>query len=180
VDEPKPPIAVSACLLGERVRYDGDHKHEPLVTTELAATFRLVPVCPEVEAGLGVPRGPIHLVREGGEVRLRAIQDGRDLTGRLAEWSAERVEALRRQGIAGLVLKARSPSCGFGTAEVHEVGGDEVGRGSGVFAREVETTWPALPLIDEEALRDADARARFTAAVHAYHRAVSGGEGAGS
>ncbi|HEU4394215.1 MAG TPA: DUF523 domain-containing protein [Planctomycetota bacterium] len=111
-------MGVSACLLGQEVRWDGRHKRAEWVAADLAGEADLVPVCPEVEVGLGTPRPPIRLEERGGAVRLACPSTGEDLTARMAAFAAARVAALREAGIAGYVLKARSPSCGKSGVEI--------------------------------------------------------------
>ncbi|MBF0311417.1 MAG: DUF523 domain-containing protein [Magnetococcales bacterium] len=108
-----PLLGISRCLLGELVRYDGGHRQDAALVEALRARVRLVPVCPEVEAGLGVPREPMHFVNASGGRRLVTVDSGRDCTATLSRWCE--VEARRWQslGVRGAVLKARSPSCGL-------------------------------------------------------------------
>jgi uncharacterized protein YbbK (DUF523 family) len=165
----KPPadqpvrVGVSACLLGQKVRYDGADKHHP-VATDAPAWVEWVPVCPEVELGLGVPRPPIELRAEPGGVRLRDTAGGRDLTAAMDRLAAARVEALVGAGIAGYVLKARSPSCGLA---VTVTGAATPGRGR--FAAALLTRLPDLPVVEEDALAGARDRRVFFERVRAYH-----------
>lgn len=160
----RPRVAVSACLIGERVRYDGAHKRMGAVADELAARVELCPVCPEVELGLGVPRETIGVARRGGDLVLLSAS-GRDLTVEMARFSAARIAALRELGIAGYVLKARSPSCAVHDAPVADAEG---AAGPGMFARALMRALPELPVIDEEALSESGRLDRFVAEVHAY------------
>src|SRR5271154_5134987 len=109
----RPRVGVSACLLGENVRWDGGNKRDRFVLEVLGADFELVPVCPEVELGLGVPRDPIDLVHSSGPTRLVNAKTGEDLTPRMERFAAERLEALAKLDLRGYVFKARSPSCGL-------------------------------------------------------------------
>ena len=147
----KPRIGVSACLLGEAVRWDGRDKREEWIVGELSALATLVPVCPEVEIGLGVPRPPIGI---DGDGRLRVSGSGEDLTDRMARFAEERLSAL--EGIAGYVLKANSPSCGKAG-----VPHGESRTGPGAFAAALLRRFPGLPIEDEVRLRDPAARAEF-------------------
>ena len=113
-------IGVSACLLGEHVRYDGGHKRNAFLLEELASYVRFVPVCPEVGIGLGVPREGIRLVRRGEEVRLLG-PGGFDHTAAMRRWAVTVMGQLREQGVSGFVLKKGSPSCGLERVKVwHE------------------------------------------------------------
>ncbi len=154
----RPKIAVSACLTGEPVRYDGGHRCHRLVVESLARHFRLVPFCPEVAIGLGVPRPTIELVREARGVRARGVADpGRDVTDALAAFA--RAFVRDHPDLAGVVFKARSPSCGLGTPC------RPGGRAVGIFAAVVAGLRPDLPLIEEEALDDPRRREAFLEAV---------------
>ena len=156
-------MGVSACLLGERVRYDGGHKAQPWLEA-LEGRFEWVPVCPEVELGLGVPRETIQLEPAGEGIALMTTQSRRDLTDAMRVWASARAEALASEGLDGYVFKARSPSCGLGTAPV---AGHEETR-DGLFAEAVRARLPLLPAVDEEALTTEEGRARFTRLVRAY------------
>ncbi len=138
-------IAVSACVVGEAVRYDGYHRASRYVTGALSEAFELVPECPEVGIGLGVPRPKIHL--EPGDSGERLIgSDGRDLTAVMECYAEATAHRFRRAGVAGAVLKSRSPSCGLGDARVWD-GHRNVGRSTGVFARTLRREAPGIPLI---------------------------------
>ena len=153
----KPRIGVSACLAGERVRYDGGHKLQAPLIDAFHNRVEWVPICPEVEIGLGVPRETIQLEAEGDEVRLVSIQVRRDLTQTMREWAGARLEALAEAGLDAYVFKARSPSCGLGSTPV--AGRSETR--DGLFAEAVRARFPALPLTDEEGLSTAGERDRF-------------------
>jgi uncharacterized protein YbbK (DUF523 family) len=164
----RPRVGVSACLLGRRVRWDGDHKRASPVV-RLASRFVLVPVCPEVELGLGVPREPIQIERGRG-LRLVSIGSRVDLTLAMTMWSDAKVEELRALGISGYVLKSKSPSCGLVTTKIFR--GDEVvGLGSGLFAAALTKAFPDLPVVEDPDLEDAAVLRDFIARVTAYARA---------
>ena len=170
----KPRVGISRCLLGEDVRYDGTNRLSPAVA-ELTPLVEWVPVCPEVEVGMGVPREPIHLVRHidgvraGAEsVRLKGVHTGEDWTGRMERWERARVADLAAIGISGFVLKARSPSCGPAAVLVHDTGGLPKPTGRGLFAEALAAAIPGLPMIDEEVLEDRRAREQFVQTVRAF------------
>src|SRR5262249_52273193 len=131
-----PPIrvGVSSCLLGEPVRYDGGHKRDAFVRDVLGKFVSFVPVCPELESGLGVPRPAMRLVRVGDALRAVEIASGRDHTRTLERWSAARVRSLRALELCGYVLKKNSPSCGMERVKVYGNGMPQRS-GSGIFAR---------------------------------------------
>ncbi len=149
-----PWVGVSACLLGHQVRYDGTDRGQQWLTQHLAQAIHLVAVCPEVEAGLGVPRERINLVQLGeGQVRVLGAESGRDRTQQLQGFAARWVQDCP-PGLCGMVLKSRSPSCGTGTARLLGPQGEELGRTWGVFAQGVHRRWPWLPLIEEVELEE--------------------------
>lgn len=158
-------VGVSTCLLGERVRYDGGHKHDRLVSETLARHVELVPFCPEVAIGLGVPRPPIRLEGRSDAPRAVVIESGRDVTAPLAEYGRRIGE--RAGGLSGYVFKSRSPSCGVEGVAIH--GGGAAG-GRGVYARALLAAQPLLPAEEEIALGDPQVLARFLVRVRAYHR----------
>jgi uncharacterized protein YbbK (DUF523 family) len=162
-------VGVSACLLGHKVRYDGGDKRHP-VAAAAPPGIEWVPVCPEVELGLGVPRPPIELRAEPGGVRLREVASGRDLTDAMRQLAAARVAELAALGIAGYVLKARSPSCGLTGIEI--AGAARPGRG--LFAAALLERLPGLPVAEEGELSDPAARRAFFARVLAHHRRQEG------
>ena len=163
----RPRVGISRCLLGDEVRYDGGHRYEPSLVADLAARVELIPVCPELEAAMGVPREPIQLAAAAGDRRLRlvGVETGTDWTDRMEAWAAQRIAALRALRLSGFVLKSRSPSCG--PRDVPVRGGET---SSGMFAAALADALPALPVEDEERLRDAPARAAFLERVAACHR----------
>lgn len=163
-------LGVSACLLGQAVRYDGSHKRDRFLTEVLGAFVEWVPVCPEVEAGLGLPRPPMRLVRDGGEVHLVEIRSGRDHTRALRRQAARRVRALRELELCGYVLKQGSPSCGARQVPLQGGGGRASRRGTGLFAEALMRALPCLPVEEEGRLEDPARRENFIERVFAYRR----------
>ena len=170
----KPRIGISRCLLGDDVRYDGSNRLSSAVA-DLTPLVEWVPVCPEVEVGMGVPREPIQLVRHadgipsGDEsVRLKGVETAEDWTERMERWARARVTDLAAVGISGFVLKARSPSCGPVDVLVHGDREAPSPTGRGLFAEAVAANMPGLPMIDEEALEDHETRERFLQSVRAF------------
>lgn len=162
-DEQPLRLGISSCLLGENVRWDGGHKRLDYVTDVLASRVVLVPTCPEVEIGLGVPREPIRLERADDGVRLRAVNTGADLTERMTSWTATRIAMLDE--LDGYVLKARSPSCGL---RVDVLDGDPR---AGTFADALTSARPDLPVVEETGLRDDGDRRHFLERAFAFRRA---------
>lgn len=165
----KPRVGISSCLLGENVRYDGTNKRVAL--WNLGEIFEWVPVCPEVEIGLGVPREPIELVRDGDEVRLLGVSSEADHTESMRTFADRRLERLAALGLHGYIFKARSPSCG---PDAVPVAGSEEKR-AGMFAEAVLARLPGLPVAHEEHLAQPAARRRFAARVLAYHGSTAAG-----
>jgi uncharacterized protein YbgA (DUF1722 family)/uncharacterized protein YbbK (DUF523 family) len=163
-------LGVSACLLGEAVRYDGGHKRDRFVTDVLGGCVEWVPVCPELEAGLGVPRPAMRLTRDGGGVRVVEIGSGRDHTQALRRFSASRIRALRALNLSGYVLKADSPSCGMARVRVYGRSGPPQRRGRGVFAEALLDALPELPVEEEGRLQDPALRENFIERLFAYRR----------
>jgi len=163
-------VGVSSCLLGEQVRYDGGHKRDAYVNDVLADHFTFVPVCPEVEVGMGVPRETVQLVDRGGDIRMIGHDSGKDHTAAMRRYAGRRVTALLEMGISGYVLKARSPSCGMQQVPTHTEQGGEQGSGRGLFADALITMSPSLPVEEEGRLDDPELRESFIARVFAYSR----------
>ena len=157
----RPRIGVSACLLGERVRYDGGHKGDPWLMDVLGPEVEWVPVCPEVEAGLGTPREPIRLERAtDGRVAVMTVDSRRDITDVLGECSRERIDDLALADLDGYVFKADSPSCGPADVPIVSTRSTpELGRG--IFADALIARLPDLAIADERQLSDPVERQTF-------------------
>ena len=162
-------VGISACLLGEEVRYNGGHKHDAFLTKSLGRYFSWVPCCPEAEVGLGVPRESIRLVQAEGGTQLRTSRTDVDLTDRMSKFVSKRVENLRNQGLSGFVLKKDSPSCGLSRVKVYHPKGQADRSGTGLFAAALVNSMPTLPVEEEGRLRDARLRENWIERVFAYH-----------
>ena len=147
----RPAIGISSCLLGSNVRYDGGQRLEKTIVDSLGPHVRWVPVCPEADCGLGVPRPPMRLVSGAAGTRIVEIGTGADHTERLLTWMDEALVSLKEKGVSGFVFKARSPSCGLRDAEIESDG--RVTHGPGLFASAVISAMAGLPASDEEGLR---------------------------
>ncbi len=146
-------IVVSACLLGERVRYDGDHSRDPGIADCFGQVFTMIPECPEVGIGLGVPRPRIRLREDGGGNRLVGA-DGSDLTGTMRQFSEGAVSRFTADEVGGLILKSRSPSCGIGDVPVYRDGREPHPEGTGIHAATLRERMPEVPAITETGLAD--------------------------
>ncbi len=165
-------IGVSACLLGDAVRYDGGHKRNALLVA-LDPFVEWIKVCPEVECGMGTPREPIHLVDDEGRIRLVGVDTGLDHTSTLTSFAERRVAELEKEDLCGYVLKSDSPSCGVAGVAVHGADASEhqpVRNGTGLFAAELLARFASLPIEEESGLRDAQRRNHFIERVCAYRR----------
>lgn len=161
-------LGVSACLAGQLVRWDGGHKRDELVTGALSEHLELIPLCPEVELGLGVPRPPINLVDRGGRLALEGA--GADHTEPMQKLARRRAAELIEARVSGCVLKSRSPSCGLRDVPVIR-GGERIEAGErGLFAATLAAEIAGLPLEDERGLADRQRRLSFFTRVFAWAR----------
>ena len=163
-------IGVSSCLLGRAVRWDGAHKRDDLVTDELGPFVEWVPVCPEVELGMGVPRDAIRLVDRDGALRLVAERSGEDHTAAMRAWAKRRLRELAALELCGYVLKAGSPSCGMEGVPVWSARGMSERRGRGAFAAALLDSCEALPVEEATRLHDPRLRENWIERVFAYRR----------
>lgn len=167
-------IGISACLLGEEVRFDGGHKRDRFLTDVLGAHVEWVPICPEVEMGLGTPRETLRLVRAPGAQGLRMIttRTGVDHTDGMNRWAARRLATLAADepDLCGYVLKKDSPSCGMERVKTYGTGGMPERNGRGLFATALMNRFPSLPVEEEGRLADPRHRENFIERVFAYRR----------
>ena len=163
-------LGISACLLGQEVRFDGGHKRDRFLTDELGKYVEWVPVCPEVEVGMGTPRETIRLVRIGQDTRMVTTRSGIDYTDRMREWAHDRMGELSREDLDGYVLKKDSPSCGMARVKVTTGNGAPTRDGRGLFAAVLLERWPLLPVEEEGRLSDPRLRENFIERVFAFRR----------
>jgi uncharacterized protein YbgA (DUF1722 family)/uncharacterized protein YbbK (DUF523 family) len=163
-------LGVSSCLLGEAVRYDGGHKKDRFLTDVLGSYVEWVPVCPEVEIGLGVPRPTLRLEGHPDAPRLVQEATGEDLTGRMRAYAGDRVRELERLELDGYVLKRASSSCGLFRVRVYRRDGVPSADGRGVFAATLVERTPMLPIEEEGRLTDPGIRENFIERVFAMAR----------
>ena len=162
-------LGISSCLLGQRVRYDGNHKRDSYINETLGRYFEFVPVCPEVAIGLGVPRPPIRLVGPAAAPRAVGVDDvALDVTDSLAAYGRRQGRALN--DISGYILKGKSPSCGMERVKVYARGKGASRPGTGIYAAAFRTAQPLLPMEEEGRLSDPDLRDNFLERVFAYRR----------
>ncbi len=164
-----PKIGVSACILGQEVRYDGKHQLDSFVVDELGQQFTLVPICPEVELGLGVPREPITLVQLDDGIHLVTQETRRDLTLQMHAYIQQRLDDLTAEKISGYILVQKSPSCGKQNVKVwHDK--DFVREGVGLFAEALMKRFPLMPVEEIASLTEPVAREAFVQRVMAYQQ----------
>lgn len=162
-------LGLSSCLLGNKVRYDGGHRWDRFITDTLGQYLEFVPVCPEVECGLGVPREPMRLEGIPAAPRLLTVRTRQDLTLRLLTWARRRVEELAQEDLDGFIFKAKSPSSGMARVKVYNDRGVPATTGVGLFARLFMDRFPLLPVADEGRLHDPEIRENFIERIF-FHR----------
>ena len=168
--DPPIRIGISACLLGQEVRFDGGHKRSDFMVDIFGPFVEFVPVCPEVEIGLGVPRETLRLVCDGDEVRLLGNKSGADQTDAMRRYSDRRTAALANDDLSGYVLKKDSPSCGMERVRIYAASGIPARDGRGLYADALMRRFPNLPIEEEGRLNDARLRDNFIERVFAYRR----------
>ncbi len=166
----KIPVGVSRCLLGENVRYDGGHKRDRYVTDVLARYFEWVPVCPEVEVGMGIPREAVRLVGDPKQPRLVGNKTGQDWTERMLAYARTRLDRLAKEELCGFIFKSDSPSSGAFRVKVYQEKGQVAGTGSGMFARAFMERFPLIPVEEEGRLHDVALRENFIERIFSYYR----------
>ena len=168
-----PRVGISSCLLGLAVRHDGGHKRDPSLIERLGPLVEWVPVCPEIDIGLGTPRPAIDLRDTKNGIRLVVPETGRDLTIEMQRYAERKVAALAAMGLSGYVLKSKSPSCGLGSASARGDTGALLHRhGTGLFAAVLTAQLPDLPVEEETSLADPVRLSRFVERVRAYRPAA--------
>ena len=169
--DPRPiPVGVSACLLGEHVRYDGGHKHDHYITDTLGRFFSFLPVCPEVGCGLPIPREAMRLEGDPASPRLMTRQSRIDKTDQMLAYCDAMVRELEHSGLCGFIFKKDSPSSGLFRVKVYGASGIPAKSGSGLFAAAVARHFPLLPMEEEGRLNDAVLRENFIERVFCCHR----------
>jgi len=159
----KIPIAVSACLLGHRVRYDGEEKANNFILTELSRKFAIISLCPETGIGMPVPRPPIQLNRVKDKIQAQTIHPPHhNYSEELRQYAQKLIPYL--SNIAGYVFKARSPSCGVGTTPLRN---ETV---NGIFAHDLLSAFPQMPIIDESLLETKEQQVLFIDRINQFYR----------
>lgn len=160
-------IAVSACLLGEKIRFDGGHKHDPFLTKSLGQFAEFVPFCPE-HIAFGTPRASMRLLRNGNTLQVQSNKNQSNLTDRLIETSEQEFAKISQEPLCGIIFKSKSPSCGMGSAKVYLENGFCEGKEDGIFASMCREHYPLLPMEEESRLQDPWLRENFIMQLFAY------------
>ena len=163
-------LGISSCLLGNNVRYDGGHKLDHFLVDTLGQYVDWVPVCPEVESGLPVPREAMHLIGDPADPRLVTIRTGKDHTATMKRWAKKRTTELEKEELCGFVFKSRSPSSGMRGVKIYTDAGMPNTTGSGIFAHAFMKEFPLLPVEDEGRMHDPGLRENFIERVFVYRR----------
>jgi uncharacterized protein YbgA (DUF1722 family)/uncharacterized protein YbbK (DUF523 family) len=163
-------LGISRCLLGEEVRYDGRHNLDNFLTEVLGRYVEWIPVCPEVEAGLGTPREPMRLVGNPLNPRLVTIKSRIDHTRALQTMATNRIEGLKTLDLSGYVFKKSSPSCGIGRVRLYNKHGVPSRKGVGLFAGAFIAQFPLIPVEEEGRLCDLALRENFIERIFCYRR----------
>ena len=165
-----PKIGISACLLGQEVRFDGGHKRDLFLADLFGKFVAWVAICPEVEVGMGVPRETLRLVGAPAQPRMIAERSGKDWTEAMLHFASKRVRDIAEKQLSGYVLKKNSPSCGMARVRVYNTKGMPERQGRGLFAAALMNQFPLLPIEEEGRLNDLKLRDNFIERVFAYHR----------
>jgi len=168
--EDKIKIGISRSLLGENFPYDGGHKWDRFITDTLGIYLEFVPVCPEVECGLGVPREAMHLEGDPQNPRLVTIKNKIDHTDKMKTYARKRIAEMVKEDLCGFIFKSGSPSSGMERVKVYGEKGEPVKKGVGIFAREFMSRFPLLPVEDDGSLYDPQLRENFIERIFALKR----------
>lgn len=164
-------IGVSSCLIGEKVRWDGDHKQDRYVSEVLGKYFEYVSICPEVEVGMGTPRETVALYGTLEKHRMMGKKSKTDWTQKMNRYSRTRTNQLTREDLCGYIFKSKSPSCGIARVPVYSDSDKSKARhGPGIFADAFIKSFPLLPVEDEDRLSDSKIRENFIVKVFGFHR----------
>lgn len=163
-------LGISRCLLGENVRYDGGHKLDHYLANTLGKYVEWLPVCPEVEYGLPVPREAMRLVGEPASPRLVTVKTKVDHTEGMLHWAWRKLKELEKDDLCGFIFKSRSPSSGIKGVRVYTSSGMPGKSGAGIFGGAFIEHFPLLPVEDDGRLHDPDLRENFIERVFVYRR----------
>ena len=168
--EDKIRLGISTCLLGENVRYDGGHRRDRFIIETLGQFVEFVPVCPEVECGLTIPRESMHLAGDPDSPRLVTTRTKIDHTERMVNWARKRVQELEKENLCGFIFKSNSPSSGMERVKIYDEHGRVQKIGVGMFARAFMDYFPLLPAEEDGRLHDIRLRENFIERIFALKR----------
>jgi uncharacterized protein YbgA (DUF1722 family)/uncharacterized protein YbbK (DUF523 family) len=170
-------LGISACLLGQSVRYNGGHQLDHFLKDTLGKFVDYVPVCPEVECGFGVPREAFRLIGKPDRPRLITINTKQDFTDRMETWARKRVAEIEREGLCGFIFKGGSPSSGMERVKVYDDKGVPAKIGVGIFARIFMEHFPLIPVEEDGRLHDPILRENFIERIFALRRMAKVSQG---
>jgi len=168
--EQKILIGISSCLLGEKVRFDSGHKKDHYIVDTLGKYFEWVPVCPEIEVGMGVPRESVRLIGSKDAPNMVGSKSGTDWTNKMLKYSDERIRKFEKLKLSGFIFKSDSPSCGMERVRIYSQNGMPSKIGVGLFANAYMNAFPLIPVEEEGRLNDDKIRDNFIVRVFSYHR----------
>ena len=168
--EEKIKVGISSCLLGNKVRYNGGHKRDRYLVETLGQFVEWVPVCPEAETGLGIPRETLRLVGDAEHPRLVTTRTGIDHTDAMQAWARRRLKALEKENLCGYIFKCDSPSSGMVRVKVYNDKGQPEKKGVGIFARAFMDHFPLIPVEDDGRLHNPAIRENFIEQVFTLKR----------
>ena len=168
--ETKFKIGISSCLLGNPVRWNAGHKLDRFLTNTLGQFVEYVPVCPEVEAGFGVPRESVRLVGDPENPRMITFKSKKDLTDQMKRWAKKRVKQLEKEDLCGFIFKCDSPSSGMIRVKVYSEKGMPRKVGVGMFARAFMDHFPRIPVEDDGRLHNPAIRENFIEQIFSLKR----------
>jgi len=154
-------LGISSCLLGNPVRYDGGHKLDRFLRDSLGRFVGYLPICPEAECGMGIPREAMRLEGSSAAPRLMTRFTHADKTDRMLRFAKERVASLQEENLCGFIFKSNSPSCGMEKVKIYGDRDAPAPAGVGLFARIMMEHFPLLPVEEEGRLDDAALRENF-------------------
>jgi uncharacterized protein YbgA (DUF1722 family)/uncharacterized protein YbbK (DUF523 family) len=162
-------LAISGCLLGEKIRFDAGHKKDQFITEELSAYFEFISFCPE-HLAFSTPRASLRLVEDENYIKVESNKTQEDLRSDLIQASRQELSKLQEQDLCGIIFKSRSPSCGMGSVKLYQPTGMSSGKGDGVFAQMCQDNYENLPMEEEGRLLDPWLRENFVMQLFAYKR----------
>jgi len=175
----KPRVGISSCLLGEKVRFDGGNKWHRIIVQIIGPQVEWVPVCPEVEVGMGTPRERVNLVGLPESPAMLATGTGKNWSEEMNTFSRHKIQTMKTLQLDGFIFKKSSPSCGLKNVKVFKDSSlvQWVPFGIGLYARQFLLEFPDLPVADEGELSTKQEAFGFLEKVKRHHRLYPEGLG---